>query len=302
MALMALKGVGRGKAFAISKEINLSKIDSADKLCTGLSKSSLGQLADMSILNSAWGKVEKISKVCELNEVEIINYWDSQYPDSLKRIKDSPIILYCKGDTNLLSAKSLAIVGTRKPDSFGLESSYKLAKDLASNGFTIVSGLAEGIDTEAHKGALDAGGKTIAVLAHGLDTVSPQKNRQLAMDIIESDGLLISEYPPGSRVEKSNYVQRNRIQSALSQGVIVVQSGLKGGTMQTAKHAQSQNRFLLVVQHPKKSMEHYAGNEELVGQGAISLSADSSADRITELMRTHTVASNKSGQKMLDEY
>jgi DNA processing protein len=137
--------------------------------------------------------------------------------------------------------KSVAIIGTRNPSKFGIKMGYKISKLLASKGYSIVSGLAKGIDTEAHQGALNVMGKTVAILAHGLDMpIYPKENRALAEEIMESGGLLLSTYSNGTKLFPQYLAARDEWQSALSDGVIVIETGIKGGTNITVGHAIKQ--------------------------------------------------------------
>ncbi len=182
---------------------------------------------------------------------------DKDYPESLRNISDPPICLYVKG-TLLKSSKRapelsleipiyFAIVGTRKPTSYGRQIAYKFARELTEAGFIIVSGMAMGIDTIAHQATLDAGGKTIAVLGCGVNIVYPAINRNLYQNIIKTGGAVISEFPPNQTVLKGLFISRNRIISGLSKGVLIAEGGEYSGSLITAKYAGIQGKDVFAV-------------------------------------------------------
>ncbi len=182
------------------------------------------------------------------SEIKKIEVGEENYPLLLKKIPNSPKILYCRGEIKKDEA-CLAIVGTRRYSRYGKENAFSLAKHLAMAGITIVSGLARGIDTFAHLGALEAGGRTIAVLGTGLDekSIYPKENLKLAKKILEKGSCLLSEYPTGTPGWKENFPQRNRIISGLSLGVLVIEAKLKSGALITAKWAKIQERKLFAL-------------------------------------------------------
>lgn len=186
--------------------------------------------------------------------IDLIDISSEYYPKLLKSIEDPPIIIYTKGNIELLKeSRCVAFIGTREPTQKGILAAKKIARLFANNNFIIVSGLATGIDTAGHEGALEAkGGKTIAVMAGGLDSIYPAENKNLANGILENKGLLISEYPMGQRPFKSSFVQRDRIQSGLSLAICPVQTPIESGTQHTIKFALNQNRVLFCP-YPQES-------------------------------------------------
>jgi len=199
-------------------------------------------------------------------QINIIKVADKEYPELLKKIYDPPQELYVKGDASALSEKCLAIVGTRTATEYGKAIARKYAKELSQYGFTIVSGLAEGIDTEAHKGALEGGGRTIAVFGCGIDQIFPASNINLAGDI-EKVGALVSEYKPGTPAAKWTFPRRNRIISGLSLGVIMVEGHYDSGAMITAKLALDEGREVFAVPG-NVEIEQTKGPHWLIKQGA----------------------------------
>ena len=171
----------------------------------------------------------------------ILKISDALYPPLLREIKNPPQLLYCAGDLSLLKTRCVAVVGSRKITAYGRRIAAKVAGRLAACGVTVVSGMAIGIDGISHRSALDAGGKTIAVLGNGLDVMYPAANRDLKKDILRT-GLLLSESPPGTRGTKFTFPQRNRIISGLSEATVVIEAGLNSGSLITAALANEQGR------------------------------------------------------------
>lgn len=232
------------------------------------------KLPTFDVLESAWGKAEKIIKLSSEKNITILSKNSKGYPPRLLSIANPPLLLHILGDVELLSQDSVAIIGTKNPSEYGLEIAKKVATSLA-NKYCIVSGLAKGIDTSAHKSTLNNNGKTIAVLAHGLDSIFPKENEGLAKKILKK-GALISEYSIGVAPNKGYFIQRDRIQSGLSSKVIVIECGLESGTMHTANFSLDQGRELLVLKHPLdfKDSNLIEGNKKLIEKGAIPFYED----------------------------
>ena len=176
----------------------------------------------------------------------LVTMGDSRYPQALRDIFDPPPVLFARGRVELLQSLSLGVVGTRRPTPYGVAVAERLAADLAHAGLTIVSGMARGIDTAAHKGALKAGGETVAVLGCGADVVYPSENRKLAAEIA-ARGLIVSEFPMGAVAFPQNFPIRNRIISGMSLGVLVVEGAQYSGSAITAKLAMDQGREVFAV-------------------------------------------------------
>jgi DNA processing protein len=213
---------------------------------------------------------EMICNECGKKNIGILSYWDDQYPKFLKEIFKPPVVLYCKG--NLSENKSIAIVGTRKSEKKSSDIARRLSYELSQAGFTIVSGMAIGIDREAHLGALKNNGSTIGVLANGIDIVYPAYNKDIYSAILKSEkSSMISEYPPGIFAGKWTFVRRNRIISGLALGTVVVKAAKQSGALITAHHALEQNREVFVC--PGLSFDSsYEGCNELIKSGAILVS------------------------------
>lgn len=208
------------------------------------------------LLNTKDTVVDKIFEAYDLNvsedldkmnsdKIKMLTLKDVKYPRLLKNISEPPSFLFIKGELNF-SEKAIAVVGTRKMSSYGMAACEKITEGLSKYGVSIVSGLALGVDTVAHKKALSLGGKTIAVVGSGLDIIFPPENR-LEWERIEREGMIISEYPLGTPPNRWNFPQRNRVIMGLSMGVLVVESYSKGGGLITARFALDEGRDVFAV-------------------------------------------------------
>lgn len=177
---------------------------------------------------------------------ELITVWDDRYPELLRQIYDPPTFIWVRGDLREVDKRAIAIIGTRRATDYGRRIAHDFASELAGRGFTIVSGMAYGIDAAAHRGAMAAGGRTIAVLGSGVDRIYPAEHLNLANQIIEH-GALISEFPLGAAPDAPNFPRRNRIVSGLTLGVLVVEAHEKGGALITARLAIEQNREVFAI-------------------------------------------------------
>ena len=196
----------------------------------------------------------------------LVTFGHDSYPELLTQIPGRPLLLYINGDIEALHLPSLAIIGSRNPTRGGLRNSVEFARYLARQGFSIVSGLAEGVDTAAHRGALDAGGKTVAVLGHGIDRVYPAANRDLA-HAVSVAGALVTEYPLGARPLPWHFPERNRLISGLCLGTLVIEAARRSGSLITARLAAEQGREVFAL--PGSIHNPLArGCHELIRQGA----------------------------------
>jgi DNA processing protein len=197
----------------------------------------------------------------------ILSYGCAAYPDRLKEIYDPPPVLWVRGDVSLLSRPSIAVVGTRHPSPYGSGVAEMLARDLAVRRLLIVSGMARGIDTCAHKGALAARMPTVAVWGTGIDVIYPKENKKLAEEILATGGAIVSEVPAGTFPAPQNFPRRNRILSGLGVGVLVVEAAENSGTRVTARCAAEQNRDLFAVPGNVTNKNSWTPNT-LIKQGA----------------------------------
>lgn len=191
---------------------------------------------------------------------------DLAFPDAFRLLPDPPFLLFAAGDLSLLGAPAVAVVGTRAPTEYGRAATLELAGALAGAGYTIVSGMARGVDTLAHRAALEAGGSTVGVLGHGIEQVYPPENRAL-FDAARAGGLLITEFLPGETPKAGNFPRRNRLIVALSRAVLVVEMGLKSGAQHTVTYALEQGKEVLAVPGPISSPAS-AGTNQLIKDGA----------------------------------
>jgi DNA processing protein len=237
-------------------------------------------LADKIIKAKKQADLSQELKLIEQGQIKLITIFDKAYPFNLRHISSPPILLYLKGELQPEDAISIAIVGSRNPTFYGRMMAERLASELAGRGITVVSGFARGIDSAGHRGALKAGGRTLAILGNGIDIIYPPENRNLAREI-QASGALISEFPLTSPPLKRNFPRRNRLISGLSLGVIVVEAAEKSGSLITADFALDQGREVFAV--PGKINSYTSkGTHNLIKQGAKLI--DSSEGVIEELM------------------
>lgn len=197
----------------------------------------------------------------------LLTYADEDYPERLREIYDPPTVLWIRGDRSLLSRSALAVVGTRHPSPYGQGMAEMLSRDLAHRGLIILSGMARGVDTAAHKGALTAKSPTIAVWGTGIDVIYPKENKSLAEQILIGGGAIVSEYPLGTYPAPQNFPRRNRILSGMSVGVLVIEASETSGTRVTARCALEQNRDVYAVPGNVTNKNAWGPNT-LIKQGA----------------------------------
>jgi DNA processing protein len=198
---------------------------------------------DEDLLETARARTRELLHEYAEAGVSVITYFDDAYPPLLRQIPDPPPVLFVRGDLGPVSdARAVAVVGTREPSQFGITAAQQITTALARDGWVIVSGLAKGIDTVAHQTALAAGGRTVAILGNGLDRIYPRENTKLANEIVANGGALLSELPFGAPPIARNLIQRDRLQSGMSGAVVIAQTGIKGGTLHTARFATEQRR------------------------------------------------------------
>lgn len=241
LALSALQGVG---AKTLNSLVKLK--DFKDMPLLDIAK--LLNVTDITIsmIDNCVNFAQKNIDLANKYDHKIISFFDVNYPLLLKKTDDAPAILYCAGDVEQLNKKCLAVIGTREPTEHGVVIARNITKWFASSGWNIVSGLAKGVDTIAHKTTLRSPSKTIAVMAQGLEKVYPAENKHLATEIVTNGGLLISEYPYNASTYRNNFVQRDRIQAGLSSGVIMVQSDINGGSLHASRAILKYGRYLIV--------------------------------------------------------
>lgn len=225
---------------------------------------------------------EVATQLSKLNKAggRIVTFWDTDYPDNLKRIYDPPPYLWVLGTFQVRDASSIAIVGTRSPSTYGIQVADRMSAGLASLGLPVISGLARGIDTAAHRAAVRVGGRTVAVIGSGIDVIYPPENRGLAQSILQ-EGAVISEFEMGARPDAVNFPRRNRLVSGIALGVLVIETGPEGGAMITAHLALDQGREVFAVPSPIREGVR-SGTNTLIRDGK-ALLVESVDDIIAEL-------------------
>src|SRR6059036_182953 len=230
-----------------------------------LTPESIESIANRELHARAEGEIERVRKLGG----DILVLDDGVYPSLLRETYDPPVVLYVKGAwSECLEAPCVALVGSRRCSTYGQNVALSLARDLASRGVTVVSGLARGIDAAAHRGALEAGGRTVGVLGTGLDEVYPRDHRRLAAEILERGGALVTQFPLGTPPVAENFPYRNRIISGLSLGVVVVEAAENSGSLITARLAIEQNREVWAVPGNITSRNSFVTNYLIKGAGA----------------------------------
>jgi len=247
LALNMIPGVGATRCQNLLKHFGSAQAILEADLKELQHVSGIGEYTARQIVNSRDNlDIEKEISRIEKQKVSVVTLSDDDYPSNLRSIFDPPIVLYVKGKLLPEDRIAIAMVGTRRPTTYGKMVAEKLSKELAERDITVVSGLARGIDTSAHKGALSRGGRTIAVLGCGIDICYPRENKAL-FDEIGERGAVVSEFPMGTRPEKMNFPMRNRIISGLSLGAVIVEAGSKSGALITAECALEQGREVFAV-------------------------------------------------------
>lgn len=247
VGLSSIPGVGRVTFRKLVKQFGSPELAlnaSRENLLTveGVSRKVIEAMASFAWREQAERELDKASNA----GVSIIIADSREYPGCLKNTPDPPLYLYVKGALKPEDDRAVAIVGTRKPSHYGTSVTHRLANEIVSAGFTVVSGMARGIDTQAHRGALAAKGRTIAVLGCGIDVVYPPENREL-MDRISSCGAVVTENPFGTKPEAGYFPARNRIISGLARGTVIIEASNDSGSLITAQYTLEQNRKLFAV-------------------------------------------------------
>lgn len=202
----------------------------------------------------------------EAAQISIMSIADAHYPQSLRWIPDPPLVLYMRGTIEQEDGLAVAVVGSRKPSNYGTAMAQRFSVELVRHGFTVVSGLARGIDSQAHRSALQAGGRTLAVLGSGLNVIYPPENRRLC-DSIRGQGAMLSEFPLNTKPERWNFPRRNRIISGLALGTLVIEAAAHSGALHTARHTLEQGREVFAVPG-RIDVPHSRGTNNLIKQGA----------------------------------
>lgn len=294
IALQQISGYGSKTIKALAELSKKVCIETPQELCEFVNSSisnglvpRVKKLIDIEELSEAIQKADWILEKSEDIGIKCISYLEPDFPQNLLKTvneegkPDVPILLYYRGDLSITKSPAVAIIGTREPTKEGVLAGEFYGEKFASQGYNIVSGLAVGCDTAGHKGALKAGGVTTSFLAHGLDMVYPPENTDLAQEIVDCGGLLMSEYPIGTNVNRYNLVARDRLQAALADTTIVIQTGVRGGTLHASNTTLVSGKPLFCVKFTNLSNhEKTQGNALLVSKGANYISSDSALETI----------------------
>ncbi len=237
---------------------------------------SLAEKLRIAAANNEEEHAEKLS-------VEIVTLADDDYPELLRKIVNPPLALYYRGDKAAFKEAAVAMVGTRMPSLYGRETAEKFARGIAAAGYVVVSGMARGIDTASHRGALAAHGRTIGVLGGALDRFYPKENIPLAREIVENGGIVMSEYPFGRSADKQTFPMRNRIVSGMSHGTLVVEAALKSGSLITAGLALEQGRTVMAVPGRIDVPSAHGCNKLIKDGAALVMSVDDVLDELSLL-------------------
>lgn len=296
LAIKSFEGIGTVKLLKIGnyvedKNIAISSPSDLVPILDDLKIKVKKEKVTTEMLQKALGVARRTIEYNLQSGIGITTYYDEDYPSILRDTINEdgkiapPMVLYYKGDLSITRMPGLAVIGTREITDFGKKAGLYLTQEFARRGFCIVSGLAIGCDTVGHRGALNVGGKTIAFLAHGLDTVYPPENESLAQQIIDNGGLLLSEYPVGMVVNRYNLVARDRLQASMSLATLVIQTGVQGGTMHAANTTLQYPKPLYVIKfknNEENEHEKSLGNALLVEKGAKYISGGDNIDAIAE--------------------
>ena len=277
LTLSMLKGVGPATLRKVATVANFEEMSMAD-VCFNLPKSVTDAMSQETWMQ-AQRESDKQDKLARSAGTRIISVADAGYPKLLSETRDDPKIIFVKGNLTNLPEKSVAIIGTREPTQHGEVTARRLTEYFTTESWSVISGLAIGCDAIAHEVALNACGHTVAILAHGLQTIAPPRHRNLAERILESGGALVTEYRFGREPEPANFAKRDRIQAGMAQGVVMVQSDVKGGSLHASRAAIEYGRWLAVPYPTKMDI----GRKESKIRGNLLL-ADGSPQAKTKLL------------------
>ena len=299
-----VKGIGPKKIFSLGAIIknynyNVKTLEDLFEIMQDMKEKVFHKIT-FTDLNNAYNYAKSIIENSEKMNIKLTGYFDDDFPKQLRETineegkLDPPLFLWYRGDLKIANMESIAIIGTREPTLEGIKGGEFISSEFAKRGFNIVSGLAIGCDTCGHKGALKVGGKTTAILANGLDqnSIYPTENQDLAEEIVDKGGLLISEYRIGTPVNKYSLVARDRLQSGLSYATLVVQTGEHGGTMHAATatlQARKPLYAMLFKDEATNQNEKCLGNALLVKKGAKYIKGNDNFDEISNIIKNRTV-------------
>lgn len=273
LALLQLNRLGRASVLSIEEKIDdgTPTIERIQMLLSKSGKAKLKQYTENEI-EEALNKAKLISDWCERNQVQILSFNDNAYPMRFRHMtaKDRPVLLYARGDINCLNAMhTVAIIGTRNPTGYGARIAHRLGELFGQDGTVIVSGLARGCDEAGEEGGVSVSGQVVSILPCGIDKIYPSSNAILAERTLSLGGCILSEYPPKYSITKGTFIERDRLQAALSDGVIAVETDVNGGTMHAVQKCMEYGRVLACFVHPEKyrNLSQAQGTQQLIKQG-----------------------------------
>jgi DNA processing protein len=300
LTLSLVKGIGPKKILAIGEladniSAETSGYEKLYDLMQHMKEKAIRKVT-LSDLSTAYQKARKLIDESSEHGINFLGYYDENFPPSMRKALNEdgksapPLYLWYRGDISVLGIPGIAVIGTREPTPEGESAGTYLARQFAKRGLNIVSGLAVGCDTCGHKGALEVNGKTTAILADGLDkeSIYPPENKELAEEIVRKGGLLLSEYGYGERVNRYSLVARDRLQAALANATLVVQTGIKGGTMHAANTTLVSQKPLYAILYKDEETnknDKCLGNALLVEKGAKYIKGDDDLDKISETIK-----------------
>lgn len=290
-------GIGNKKILLIAntiidKNLSITTYEELAFLMSSMKEKAIRSVT-LADLNNAYQLAKRIIEASERAQIGLVGYFDDEFPKMLQHTineegkLDPPLLLWYRGDLSITNLPGLAVIGTREATQEGIDGGEWLSAEFAKRKFNIVSGLALGCDTSGHNGALKVGGKTTAILANGLDhnSIYPIENQELAERIVQSGGLLLSEYWIGTTVNRYNLVARDRLQAGLANATLVVQTGINGGTMHAAMCTLKAGKPLYAMHFQKPTTNQHEkclGNALLVNKGAKTIKGDDNIDRIVD--------------------
>ncbi|MBN2285635.1 MAG: DNA-protecting protein DprA [Tissierellales bacterium] len=264
--LLQTEGIGRKTILRLKKHLDLQPQNGLEYLdYIEMIQSLIHKKINLSHKEIVHFTTEKILEICYNESIRIITCFDADFPVKFKSIgDDSPVLLFLKGNSDLLKQRNIAVVGTRAPGATGYQKAFQYAQHLAIKGSIVISGLAEGCDTAAHKGALTANKATVVTSPSGIGYIYPKSNQALYKRILDHEGCIISELSPLTPPQKYSFIERDRIQAALAEGLLIIESSLTGGTSHACHYAVKYDKPIAVSQHKTSFQQSMALNQHLL--------------------------------------
>ncbi len=272
LTLLKTRGLGRKTVNSILSDVNFEPQNISelhDIISEAHNKNKRIKVPSMMDLEASYQSAMEIINDSMESGILMIQRGDISYPSKFENISDPPSVIYVKGNLECLSHQNaIAIIGTREPTDYGIKCGEAISKQFVEKDFVIVSGLAKGCDTAAHRGCLNSNGLTIAILAHGLHMTYPAENKDLVKEILDNNGCLVSEYPIGVTPRPKYFIERDRLQSGISDAVFVIETDVKGGTMYAVNASIEENKPVACLKHPEKYLSHpkVQGNVKLISE------------------------------------